>query len=88
MPLHCPFCDALEDARVNGEDDRGNKVILVMFGCPFFYRFPLDQTSGDEQMQIALLNWRKSQGDEWLESVGPAMKERELANMKRNKTTS
>jgi hypothetical protein len=84
MPLHCPFCHAVEDGRIEAQDESGNNVILVMFGCPFFYRFPMNELSDSASESIAqrnLDNWKKSKGAKWLESLGPVLREREQKNM-------
>jgi len=84
LALLCPFCGAGEDTRVAGIDESGNEVILLMFDCPFFFRMPVDLMKDDQSIQLFLNNWRKSEGDAWLESVGPVMKSREVRNMERS----
>ena len=88
MTLHCPFCHAPEDARLDAIDEKGNSVLLVMFGCPFFFRFPADARGTDESMQSLLDNWRVTDGEAWLDNVGPIMKERELRNIERYRSAS
>lgn len=84
MTLRCPFCDAPEDGRIEGTDEKGTIVILLMFDCPFYLRVGLDVINRDEnRIQEFLSEWRKQYGDEWLENVGPVMKDRELRNMQR-----
>ncbi len=87
MPLHCPFCHASEDGRVEAQDEKGEKVILVMFKCPFHYRFPANMfgsQTGDESAQRFLDEWKESNGDDWLSSIGPVLGERERRNMKKS----
>ncbi len=85
MPLRCPFCGATEDERVEGKDDSGRKVLLVMFDCPVYYRFYENEIGEDARMQEALDRWRRDEGDDWLQSLGQAMMNRELRNIERNK---
>jgi hypothetical protein len=82
--LHCPFCNASESERVSAIDSSGKEVLLVMFDCPFFYRFLVDQYRSAEEMQRNLEDWRKKEGDQWLESIGPVMKAREMKNIERS----
>ncbi|MDG6999430.1 MAG: hypothetical protein JRN15_09985 [Nitrososphaerota archaeon] len=83
MTLHCPFCHAPEAARLDAVDEKGNSVLLVMFDCPFFFRFPVDAKGADESMQRLLDAWRIEEGDAWLNNVGPVMKAREMHNIER-----
>ncbi|HVB12171.1 MAG TPA: hypothetical protein VNE86_03490 [Nitrososphaerales archaeon] len=83
MPLRCPFCNAKEDARVSAVDHFGKHLVLVMFDCPFSYRFPEDQMGSDESMQVWLNDWRAKEGDVWLESLGPIIREREMRGVER-----
>jgi hypothetical protein len=83
LVLYCPFCNAQEDGRVDATDSEGNKILLVMFNCPFSYKFNEGEVGDDEKMQKSLEKWKIEHGEEWLESVGPIMKERELRNMER-----
>jgi hypothetical protein len=84
MSLHCPFCKAPEDERIEGTDETGKRVLLVMFDCPFHFRFSLDLVGTDNSMQSYLNEWKLREGDAWLESVGPVMKNRELKNVERS----
>jgi hypothetical protein len=84
--LRCPFCSAEEDERLEGVDEDGRSVILLIFNCPFFMKVPRERFGSDEQLQDYLFGWRKREGDEWLESVGPVLKLRELRNIERSKT--
>jgi hypothetical protein len=86
MVLQCPFCHAPEDERIEGVDELGNRVVLLMFDCPFHFKLPSDLQGSDESIQAYLDNWRRDNGDEWLESVGPVMKSRELGNIERSKS--
>ncbi len=83
MSIRCPFCGAPENARVDATDAEGEKILLVMFDCPFYYRFRSDQIGSGEAMQRHLEQWRLEAGDNWLESIGPVMKAREIRNMER-----
>ncbi len=56
-----------------------------MFNCPFFFRLPQNYLGPDEKVQSYLDGWRKREGDEWLDSVGPVLKRRELRNIERSK---
>lgn len=87
LPLYCPFCHATEDERVEAMDFEGNKVLLVMFDCPFYFRFFLEHVGSEEMMQQFLDDWKSSKGEEWLESVGPVMKAREMKNIERYKSS-
>ena len=83
--LFCPFCNAEEDVRLEGVDEEGRNVILLMFNCPFFTKIARDIFRSDEQIQDYLKGWRMREGDSWLESVGPMLKRRELKNIERSK---
>ena len=83
MPLRCPFCNASEEGRIEGMDESGKAVTLVMFNCPFYFRFPKNLAGTDRGMQDYLAQWREREGDAWLESVGPVMKQREISNMEK-----
>jgi hypothetical protein len=84
MSLHCPFCHAPEDSRVDGSDDSGNHVVLLMFNCPFYFRMPAEVMDGDDSaIQCYLDDWKSREGDAWLDSIGPVMKNRELENIVR-----
>ncbi len=83
MPLRCPFCHASESDRVDAIDSVGQRILLVMFDCPFYYRFPIEMIISEEVMQQHLQEWRLNAGDKWLESVGPVMKAREMRNIER-----
>ncbi len=83
MTLRCPFCEAPEEERVKGIDEVGNRVVLLMFDCPFYFRMPETLMGSDDSIQAFLDEWRLQNGDEWLESVGPVMKTRELRNIER-----
>jgi len=89
LPLQCPFCRAPEDERVQGVDELGNHVILLMFDCPFFFQIPQELALGDDSsIQLYLDDWKQENGNAWLDSLGPTMKERELNNMERNRKAS
>ncbi len=83
MTLSCPFCHAPEVERVNAVDIDGNKVLLVMFDCPFHFTFALDNLPSEDRMQEFLEDWKSREGESWLESVGPVMRAREMKNMSR-----
>lgn len=83
LTLHCPFCNAEEDTRVEAVDHEGKSVVLVMFGCPFSYKFALDEMGSDADLQRLLNDWRKTHGDSWLRSLGPVIMEREMRGIKR-----
>jgi hypothetical protein len=85
--LHCPFCFAPEDERVEATNEDGDSVLLVMFDCPFYYQFSTGEIASDDKMQKLLDDWRTSNGEAWLESVGPIMKARELRNIERHTAT-
>ncbi len=88
MALYCPFCHAKEDARLSARDEEeGEDVLLVMFNCPFHFRFYSDQLGSEEEMQSLLELWRKEEGNAWLDNVGPVMKQRELQNIQRYLST-
>lgn len=84
--MHCPFCNAQEDERVEAVDNIGNKVLLVMFDCPFHFQFREKEVATDAKMQEVLSIWHKEKGEDWLESVGPIMKAREMRNIERSKS--
>jgi hypothetical protein len=88
MSLHCPFCHAMEDGRVEASDGEGNPILLVMFSCPFNYKFVKDELGSDDSMQKVLDSWRATNGEDWLESLGPVMKARELKNIERSRAGS
>ena len=83
MTLHCPFCNAKEDSRVSAVDHLGKRLVLVMFDCPFSYKFPEEQVGSDESLQVWLNDWRVNEGETWLESLGPIIREREMRGIKR-----
>ncbi len=87
MPLRCPFCNAEEDERINAVDREGRRLVLVMFDCPFFYKFPEDQVGKDESLQTRLNEWRKKEGDAWLETLGSIIREREMRGIRRFQET-
>jgi len=67
---------------LEARDEEGEDIVLVMFDCPFYFRFYKNQIGRDElQMQAILDEWKEEEGDAWLESVGPVMKRREQRNM-------
>jgi len=84
LTLRCPFCGAEEDERVEGVDESGNEVTLLMFHCPFFFKLSRDFAGEDNTIQDFLNHWRLENGNEWLESLGPVMKNRELKNMQKS----
>ena len=87
MPLRCPFCNAEEDERVSAIDREGRRLVLVMFNCPFSYRFPEDQAGTDESLQVRLNEWRKLEGDAWLGTLGPIIRDREMRGIQRYQET-
>jgi hypothetical protein len=89
LTLQCPFCDAPEDERIAGVDESGNSVVLLMFDCPFFYQLPQELASKTEnEIQSFLNDWREEYGEDWLENVGPIMKNRELKNIEKSGKSS
>jgi hypothetical protein len=86
LTLHCPFCHASEGERLEAKDEDGEEIVLLMFDCPFYFRFYKDQVGSDDRMQETLDAWKLESGEAWLESVGPIMKERELKNVERYET--
>jgi hypothetical protein len=85
LALRCPFCNAEEEDRVSAVDHSGRKLFLIMFDCPFTFRFYEDEMVSDQVLQSRLYDWRTSKGDEWLEALGPLMKARELEGVERYK---
>ncbi len=83
MPLRCPFCNAEEDDRVDAIDHSGKHLVLIMFDCPFAYRFSEEQMGSDDSLQARLNEWRKREGEAWLESLGPVIREREMRGIQR-----
>lgn len=81
MTLYCPFCHAPENGRVEAVDEQNKTVLLIMFSCPFHFKFHVEDIQSDSKMQEFLEDWRSKQGSEWLESVGPIMKAREMKNI-------
>ena len=81
MTLYCPFCHASEDERLDAKDEDGEDIVLLMFDCPFYFRFYRSQVGEDHEMQQLLDDWKNENGEAWLESVGPLMKKRELRNI-------
>jgi hypothetical protein len=84
--LHCPFCHASEDGRIEAQDEYGANIILVMFKCPFFYRLPAEELieNGilhEENAQGILDEWKETSGEQWLQSIGPILQDRERKNM-------
>jgi hypothetical protein len=68
-------------------DEEGMPVVLVLFDCPFYFAFPKSLLGSTESMQTFLNSWRSEEGEAWLESVGPVMKQRELRNIERFKSS-
>jgi len=67
---------------VDGSEDA---VVLLMFDCPFSLKMPKDiMTEEDAEIQKYLEDWRRKNGDAWLESIGPVLKNRELRNIEKN----
>lgn len=64
-------------------DHEGNHLVLVMFDCPFSYRFSEDQKEEDSVLQKRLNDWRKREGETWLETLGPVIREREMRGIER-----
>jgi hypothetical protein len=87
MPLRCPFCNSNEDTRVSAVDHSGKRLMLVMFDCPFSYRFPEEQVGSDESLQVRLNDWKVKEGEAWLESLGPIIRERERRGIERYRKT-
>ena len=84
LVLHCPFCGAPEDERVSGVDEFGSNIVLLMFDCPFSLKTPTEIISQDDSVtQKFLDDWRQKNGEAWLESIGPILKNREVRNMER-----
>jgi hypothetical protein len=83
MTVHCPFCHAKETGRVPATDENQKQVVLVMFDCPFYMRMDSSLIETDEKAQQFLDNWRKTEGEKWLQNVGPILREREIKNMAR-----
>lgn len=83
MTLYCPFCHANECERLSAFDRDGSRLVLVMFDCPFSYRFPEDKQGNDEELQLILDSWRKKEGQKWLESLGPVIRSREMRGIER-----
>ena len=83
LTLRCPFCNAEEDSRVEAVDHSEKQIVLVMFDCPFSFKFELEQMGSDELMQKCLDDWRVKDGDSWLQSLGPVIRDREMQAMKR-----
>lgn len=78
MTLHCPFCNAEECERVSAIDHEGKRLVLIMFDCPFSYRFAEEDLGNDEILQSKLEDWRRREGESWLESLGPVIRAREI----------
>ena len=85
LALYCPFCHAEEENRLEAVDGQGNKILLVMFNCPFFHHFKVSEKSSDDLMQKLLNLCCASEGQNWLDKIGPVMKAREIKNMKRHR---
>jgi hypothetical protein len=83
MSLYCPFCHASETERVLATDENQKQVLLVMFDCPFFMRMDVSQLESEEKAQRFLNDWKTREGESWLNSVGPILRERERKNMAR-----
>ena len=88
MTIRCPFCGAVEDERVPGVDENGQKVVLLMFDCPFFCKLPIELLASNDSIQNYLNDWRTREGDSWLDSIGPILKARELRNMEKLRVAS
>jgi len=58
-------------------------MVLLMFDCPFFFHLPIELLGKDNAIQAHLDEWRRTEGEDWLETLGPMMKNRELKNMQR-----
>ncbi len=87
LTLHCPFCNAVECERVSAVDHEGKRLVLIMFDCPFSHRFDEEELGSDEILQSKLDVWRRRDGDSWLESLGPLIRERELHGIERFQKT-
>jgi hypothetical protein len=65
-------------------DESGVDVVLLMFDCPFSLKTPREMISQDDCVtQKFLDDWRQKNGEAWLESLGPILKNREVRNMVR-----
>ena len=83
MPLFCPFCHAAEAERVQAIDENGKEIVLVMFDCPFFFRMEVSRLEPEENAQQFLNEWKNKEGDNWLSSIGPILRDREKKNIER-----
>jgi hypothetical protein len=91
MVLHCPFCNANEDGRLEALDEKGEDIVLVMFKCPFHFRFPrrlITSETGDADAQKLLQDWKLEEGESWLDSIGPVLRQKERRNMQRLQSSS
>jgi hypothetical protein len=73
---------------VAGTNEIGDPVVLLMFNCTYSFQMPASLMGDEISVQAFLDNWRVSSGDEWLESLGPVMKLRELKNMEKGSKNS
>ena len=89
MALRCPFCEASGDERVSGIDEFGEAVVLLMFDCPFFFKMPQNLMNNDDSaIQNYLNDWRQKNGEAWLETIGPVLRNKELRNIERKENRS
>lgn len=64
-------------------EEDGTEVLLLMFDCPFFMKLEVSNLESDEKAQAFLNQWRTEDGEQWLQSVGPILREREKKNIAR-----
>lgn len=64
-------------------EEDGTEVLLLMFDCPFFMKLKVSNLESDEKAQAFLNQWRTEDGEQWLQSVGPILCEREKKNIAR-----
>jgi hypothetical protein len=83
LPLYCPFCHVRETERVSAIDENEKQVVLVMFDCPFSMKLDVSEIESDVKAQQFLNEWREKEGDRWLDSIGPILREREEKNIAR-----
>ena len=87
MTLYCPFCHAEEADRVEAVDEQGTKLVLLMFDCPFAIRVDPIAIQDEPRAQLYLNDWRLKEGDSWLDKIGPILKEREMRNIEKLKSS-
>ncbi len=68
-----------------GSTEQGRPSFFLMFDCPFSLKMPQNLMSEEDTgIQKYLDDWRLKNGDAWLESIGPILKNRELRNIGKN----